>query len=288
MKASAKEARKARVRQRWTPPDGPLPTGPGNSPDLHPSDEETLDHLAGEWRIFQRRRGHRWSTDDLLAAWYGCRLAADRGVEVRRHLDLGAGIGSVAMLVAWKHPECLTVAIEAQTTSADLFRRSVRYNGATDRIDVRTGDLRDPASVPEGAVFDLVTGSPPYLTTGEATVSEVPQRAACRFELRGGLDGYLGAMARTLASGGVGSLVHHDAAAQRLSDTAAACDLSVVRRRTIVFVEGRTPLIAVYGLQHRRSAGEGTEVQPPLVIRTADGGRGAQWSEARQWMGYPP
>ena len=61
--------------------------------------DESLDHLAGDWRIFQLRRGHRYSTDDLLTAWYGCHLARELGLDVSRYLDLGAGIGSVAMML---------------------------------------------------------------------------------------------------------------------------------------------------------------------------------------------
>ena len=31
--------------------------------------ETTLDRLTGGWRIYQLRRGHRFSTDDVLTAW---------------------------------------------------------------------------------------------------------------------------------------------------------------------------------------------------------------------------
>lgn len=50
----------------------------------------TFDILAGAWRIFQLRHGHRFSTDDLLTAWAAVRA----NPEARRLLDLGAGIGS--------------------------------------------------------------------------------------------------------------------------------------------------------------------------------------------------
>jgi hypothetical protein len=33
----------------------------------------TLDILAGDWRIFQLRTGHRFSADDLLTAWTAVR-----------------------------------------------------------------------------------------------------------------------------------------------------------------------------------------------------------------------
>ena len=44
-------------------------------PDVPP--EETLDALSGHFRIYQLRRGHRFSTDDLLTAWYGTSAAPD-------------------------------------------------------------------------------------------------------------------------------------------------------------------------------------------------------------------
>src|ERR1700685_2703045 len=100
----SQDARRARVRSRWSPPEGPLPAGPGGDPSLAPGSGESLDMLSGEWRIFQRRDGHRYSTDDLLCAWFGAQACAARGVAVDRALDLGSGIGSIAMMVAWKHP----------------------------------------------------------------------------------------------------------------------------------------------------------------------------------------
>ena len=40
-------------------------------------DELTHDRLAGDWRIWQRKHGHRWSTDDLLFAWLAARTRPD-------------------------------------------------------------------------------------------------------------------------------------------------------------------------------------------------------------------
>jgi tRNA1Val (adenine37-N6)-methyltransferase len=108
------QARRERVRAGWQPPPRPLPAGLGEDPALRPGPGESLDMLSGEFRLFQRKDGHRYSTDDLLAAWYACRVAEDCGVEVRRYVDLGSGIGSSAMRVAWKRPQMRGVAIEAR------------------------------------------------------------------------------------------------------------------------------------------------------------------------------
>ena len=46
--------------REWTKP-GPIP--PGASRDTEVSPDETLDALSGHFRIYQLRKGHRFSTD---------------------------------------------------------------------------------------------------------------------------------------------------------------------------------------------------------------------------------
>jgi tRNA1(Val) A37 N6-methylase TrmN6 len=214
-------------------------------------------------------------------------VAAELELRPARCLDLGAGVGSVAMMVAWKLPKTRLVAVEAQALSADLFARSIRYNGAEDRVELRRGDLRDPALVPEGPVFALVTGSPPYLAPSEGVASVRPQCDPCRFERRGGAPDYAAAAARVLAPGGRFVLVYPFAARDRLRAVAEVADLAVERVLPVVFREGRAPHIALYALGR---AGECAEerIVPPLVIRTATGERSAAFRTARLSMGFPP
>ena len=208
------------MRANWTPPEGPLPAGDGGDATLVPREGESLDMLSGEWRIFQRKDGHRFSTDDLLCAWLASARAEERGVRVDRAIDLGAGIGSIALMVAWKFPGARVVGVEAQDVSAELFARSIRWDGAVDRVSVRRGDLRDPELAIEAAAYDLVTGSPPYFDEREGVVSDRPQRGPCRFEQRGGVEAYARAGARALAPHGVFTIVHTWAARDRVARAA--------------------------------------------------------------------
>jgi tRNA1Val (adenine37-N6)-methyltransferase len=278
-------ARWERVRARWRPPEGPKPVGPGEAPDLIPGAGETLDYLAGDWRIFQRRDGHRYSTDDLLTAWYACHLAHERCLEVRCCLDLGAGIGSVAMMVAWRFPAARVVAIEAQDLSVALMARSLRYNGIASRVEIRKGDLRD-SGLYEGTAFELVTGTPPYLAPGRGVVSQRPQCDPCRFERRGAVEAYLSSAARALSGDGICVLVHEWAQLERLRRAASDAGLHLTRVQPVEFREGRPPRIALYAFE--RSAWEPERVEEPLVIRTRSGSRGQTYCAAREWMGFPP
>ena len=63
-------------------------------------DELSLDKLTGEWSIYQLKRGHRFSSDDLLTAWMATEVAPDAMLQ----LDLGAGIGSVGLLSLARRP----------------------------------------------------------------------------------------------------------------------------------------------------------------------------------------
>jgi tRNA1(Val) A37 N6-methylase TrmN6 len=194
------------------------------------------------------------------------------------------------MIVAWKHPQAHLVAVEAQAISAALFARSVRFNGAGARIDLRRGDLRDESIVSEVRTFDLVTGSPPYFDEADGVVSELPQRGPCRFELRGGVEGYAAAGARALAPDGVMALVHTWAARARVEESAEAAGLAVVTTLPVTFRAGKPPHLGLYELSHRARASSRREdaVRPPLVIRDARDRRTAEYSAAREWLGFPP
>src|SRR5258708_36727460 len=94
----------------WAKP-GIVPPGAHAAREVAP--DEPLDRIRGHFRIFQFRNGHRFSTDDLLLAWYGTAWAPSAS----RVLDLGSGIGSVGMIAAWRLPGARFVTIEAQEES---------------------------------------------------------------------------------------------------------------------------------------------------------------------------
>ncbi|MEO6260819.1 MAG: methyltransferase, partial [Thermoanaerobaculia bacterium] len=102
-----------------------------NVPAGEPVEEgETLDFIAGFYRIFQYQGGHRFSTDDVLTGWYGTQWAP----RIDRAADLGSGIGSVALTVAWRAPGATICTVEAQDISVRLARKSVRFNGLESRF----------------------------------------------------------------------------------------------------------------------------------------------------------
>ena len=284
--------RKSKRPPGWHPP-GPEPVGPGDRADLWPAEGEDLCFLTGSWRIFQRLKGHRYSLDDLMTAWYAAQQVKARGLRVERAADIGCGIGSVLMMVAWSLPEAQMVGVEAQELSFGLARRSLAYNGVEGRVEVRHGDLRDPEVVPEGAVFDLVTGTPPYIPIGHGSVSDKEQCGPCRFEFRGGVEDYCLAARRLMRPGGLFVVCHSASQAERVQEAAAAAELTILSRRDVVPREGRDALLAVYAMVHRGEqepapGGAPLTVERPMIVRDAAGQRTDDYLGVREDMGMPP
>lgn len=284
MDATRRERRRDRLRAGWTPP-GPRAPGDRGRPDLRPGPGETLDALVGDWCIFQLRHGHRFSADDLLVAWFAGAVARERGLAPARLLDLGAGVGSVGFMVAWQFPEARLVAVEAQEISHRLARRTAAYDGIEHRADLRLGDFRDPAVLPETGAFDLVTGSPPYFRAGAGRASDRPQRAPCRFELRGGVEDYCAAAARALAPGGLFALVMPAAERARVAAAGAEAGLAPIARQPVVFKAGRPPMLDLWAFS---LSAEVAVERPPLVLRDADDRRTEAFRAVRLAMGFPP
>ena len=249
---------------------------------VSPGEEETLDRLAGGWRILQLRRGHRFSTDDLLCAWVGA--WAQPGA--LRLLDLGAGIGSVGLLCLWRmEPQARLVMVEVQRISHELALRTVALNGLQERVQARLGDLRDSSMVPERGTYDLVTCSPPYIPKGRGVISPVPQRAGARVELRGDVFDYLVAARRALAPGGRIALVFA-AADPRPGSAIEQVGLVLCRRQPVRFRAGRSDALALYVCAHPDDGPVQTRCDPVLVLRDEQGRWTERYRQIRRETGH--
>jgi tRNA1(Val) A37 N6-methylase TrmN6 len=292
----------------WMAP-GPAPRPPEDLQALWPDGEEDLCWLAGDWRLLQRREGHRFSLDDLVTAHYAWRVVSaarprgGRAQEVvdplpaqappapRRILDLGCGIGTVLLLMAWRFSEATLRGIEAQTVSAELGRRSIAWNGVADRCGIVSGDLRDATLLANEPPFELITGTPPYFPRGTGLESDQIQRGPCRFEHRGGIEDYAAAAALRLAPGAPFVACAPATQADRVLAAAAAAGLFVERLRAVVPRAGKAPLLILFSMRApapgQTSDGFPRE-EPPLVVRDANGRRTEEFVALRTDMGMPP
>jgi len=277
------------VFKGWTKP-GPIPPGAlGQGPELEAG--ETLDAISGYFRLFQLANGHRFSTDDVLMAWYGTLWCPS----ARTALDLGSGIGTVGMIAAWRLSGTRFVTVEAQEESVRLARKSAAWNGLADRYEIRRGDFREEGVIHSDEKFDLVLGSPPYFPPGSGVEGDHPQKVACRFEMRGNIADYCVAAARHLERGGFFACVFPVTPEQqheRVKTAVRESGLAIVRWRPVVLREGERPLLGLFGIMRVVDLPEWmrgrTWEEPALTIRTRDGAVHPEYSAVKVSFGFPP
>lgn len=246
--------------------------------DLWVRPDEQCVALTERFRLIQRYRGHRYSVDDMLVA----HLAGGEGGQPARVLDLGCGLGSVLLMLAWHLPQVSFVGVEAQPEHVALARRNVLLNGCESRVTIVAGDMR--SVVLEPGAFDLVTGTPPYFDPKAATVCSDPQRAYAQWELRGGIEVYAQAASGALAPGGrfVTCAAADDGRTKRAFERAG---LHAVWQRDVVPRPGRSPFLALWVATRQKQAP--CVVAEPLLLREADGRRTPEHIAIREWFGIP-
>jgi len=264
------------------------PADPADPVDLSPVelrlDDLSLDRLTADVSVFQRKKGHRFSSDDVITAWVAMQVCP----APERVLDLGCGLGSVLLHLAWSVPAATLVGVEVQEVSFALLQRNVAHNRLGGRVAIHHGDFLDPALqhlLAANGPFPLVTGTPPYFPTGTATHADDDQRARARMETRGGIEAYIATGARLLADDGW-LVVCGDADAEpRLDQTADTEGLAVAARYVVIPREHRPPLFTVWAL--RRTHLGDTCADHVLTLRDEHGERTADAKTLRAFSGFP-
>ncbi|HRE89294.1 MAG TPA: methyltransferase [Myxococcota bacterium] len=247
-------------------------------PELGPL---TDDLLTRDVRVYQRVGGHRFSSDDMVTAY----VAAERRPGARRICDLGCGLGSVLLHLAWSLPEATLVGVEAQAVSFSLLQKNVARNGFAGRVAVGHGDLRDEAIV-AGLVrqgpFELVTGTPPYFPPSTALDAEDEQRAYARIEYRGGVEAYVKTAARILSDDGVLVLCGDHEAHARVEAAVRSVGLSL-EERLDVFPRVRAPaLFSVWTASRKALA----MTVATMTLRDKDGRPSADAARLKAFSGF--
>lgn len=214
-------------------------------PELGPLSD---DRLTRDFRVWQRIGGHRFSADDMVTA----KVAFEARPTARTVCDLGCGLGSVLLQLAWSLPDARLVGVEAQAVSYALLTRNVARNDVSGRVAIHHGDLRDDpvlATLEAAGPFELVTGTPPYFPPSTALDAEDEQRAFARIEYRGGVEVYLAAAARLMTEDGIFVLCGDHEAEPRVMDAARKVGLRATRRLDLIPRERQPTLFSVWTLE---------------------------------------
>jgi tRNA1(Val) A37 N6-methylase TrmN6 len=176
--------------------------------------------LGGRLRLRQSPRGHRSGTDAVLLA------AAAPPAAAGLILDIGSGVGAVALGAALFAPHASFGLVEIDPAACALARQNIADNGLAERARVYEADLLDPASRRSAGLIEekaeTVLTNPPYLAAGHVRVSPDPLRAFAHVS-DGGLKPWVRACLALLKPCGSFVMIHR-------ADALAECLASVEGR----------------------------------------------------------
>jgi tRNA1(Val) A37 N6-methylase TrmN6 len=224
-----------------------------------PAGDETMDTLFdGRIRIYQSRRGYRFSLDAVLLAHF-VRIKAREKI-----VDLGAGNGAITLMLASLYPATQLTGIELQEAMMRRAHRNVAHNGLSERIKIIQGDVRTVEGLTQSESFNVAVCNPPYRSPLSGRVSPNAEKRIARHEFTGSLVHFLRTGNRLLTNRGRLALVYP---AYRCTDLLTSMRTAGIEPKRLRFVHSFSACEASLVLAEGVKAGKsGITVEAPLIV----------------------
>jgi len=222
--------------------------------------EESLDTIYnGKIKIFQNKKGYRFSIDAVLLAEFVRKIKGDR------LLDIGTGCGVVPLMIAYNNPLIKITGVEIQDSLYNLAQRNVAENELTDRIKILQHDIRDVENIFHPGSFDIITANPPYIRHDSGRVNPEEEKAIARHEITISLDSLIKTAKYLLTDTGKLVIIYP---AQRAVDLFDSLRRENIEPKNILMIHSKisaeAKLIIVKASKSAKRGG--LSVLPPFVI----------------------
>jgi tRNA1(Val) A37 N6-methylase TrmN6 len=183
-------------RSKAAPKVGSRPAAPRQPekptrPDTRLAPDVVEDRLlSGTLTLRQLKRGHRAGTDAVLLA------SAVPVLDGRRVVDLGAGVGTIGLIVAARFPRARVTLVDKDARLVGLAQDNITLNGLQRRVTTIEADVfanatqRRARGLPPGS-FDCVVTNPPWLDGRRFRVSPDKGKSTAHVLEGGTLDDWL-------------------------------------------------------------------------------------------------
>lgn len=179
-------------------------------------------------------------------------------------LDMGTGNGIIPILLSAKTKGKHFTGLEIQTETAEMARRSVRYNHLEDKVEIVTGDIKEAAEIFKPAFFDVITTNPPYMLAEHGLRNPDDAKAVARHEVLCSLDDILRESMRLLQDKGRFYMIHRPF---RLTEILIKMNHYKIEPKRIQFIyphiDKEPAMVLIEGV---RGAKPRVTVEPPIII----------------------
>jgi tRNA1Val (adenine37-N6)-methyltransferase len=225
---------------------------------------ETVDEiLGGILRIFQKKKGYRFSIDALLLAHFVRLKKGDHIVE------LGTGSGIIAIIMSQRRECGKIIGVDIQAELVEMANRSLDINALSGRVDIRWGDVRRIEQGFNPQSFDVVIFNPPYRKLKSGRINPNNEKSVARHEIEGTMYDFLKASGYVLKKSGRVYIIYH---ATRIVELLSSMRIEGMEPKKMRIVhshkDSRGEFVLVEGIKGGR---EELEVLPALLKYAADG-----------------
>lgn len=225
---------------------------------------ETIDEmLGGKLRIFQKKKGYRFSLDALLLAHF-VRL------KKRDHIiDLGTGSGVIAIIIARREECAKVVGIDIQEELVDMAKRSVHLNNLNEKVKILHGDIKNIANLLAAGSFDVAIFNPPYRKLKSGRINPNNEKFVARHEIKGSLHDFIKASGYVLKKSGRAFIIYPATRMVELLSSMRIAGIEPKRMRMVHSHDAsRGEFVLMEGI---KSAREELEVLSPLFVYSDSG-----------------
>ena len=227
-------------------------------------ENERIDDLQCKGlRIIQNKEKFCFGIDAVLLSSFAAVKAGDKV------LDMGTGTGIIPILMSAKTEAEHFTAIDIQSESVEMTKRSVILNGLQDKIDVVEMDIKNVAmSLPKSS-FDAVTCNPPYMIGGHGVKSDADATLIARHEVMCNLEDVVSGAAAVLKPGGNFYMVHRPFRLAEIMVMLTKYKLEPKRMRLVYpFVDKEPNMVLI---EAKRGAKSRITVEKPLIVYDSPG-----------------
>lgn len=137
----------------------------------------TLDKfLDGRIKLIQPSTGYRAGIEPLFLS------ASLHPKKHEKVLDVGCGVGTAAIALAFRCPHVKVTGIEIQPDLCELALKNIQANNLIDRVNVVQADILCPPSLLKMNTFDQIMTNPPYYEDSRTQPSPFPGKAQANTE----------------------------------------------------------------------------------------------------------
>ena len=237
---------------------------------------ERLDDLQIKgYRIIQSPGRFCFGMDAVLLSSFAKVKTGERA------LDLGTGTGIIPILLEAKTEGKHFTGLEIQEESADMARRSVRYNRLEEKIEIVTGDIKEAGQIFGPASFEVVTSNPPYMNQSHGLVNPGSAKAIARHEICCTLEDVIREGGRVLKPGGRFYMVHRPRRLVEILETFRRFGMEPKRMKMVhPYQDREANMVLIEALKGGRPL---MKVEAPVIVFDQEG---SYSEEIRTTYGY--